>query len=171
MTNGAEIAVKQKKLSASLEDYLEAIYNICREGEVARSKTIASVLSVAKPSVTAALRLLKDRGLVNYKPYGYITLTEKGGKVAEVIVKKHDIIKSFFVEILGVDKETAQTAACRAEHALGPQIIAGLLELTEFLQDGDPRGRDLVSRFEKYRVSRQRSQAEPGPLEGRGEQI
>lgn len=147
------------------------MYNICREGEVARSKNIASVLSVAKPSVTAALRLLKDRGLVNYKPYGYVTLTEKGGKVAEAIVKKHDIIKSFFVDILGVDNATAQTAACRAEHALGPQIIAGLLELTEFLQDGDPSGRDLVSSFEQYRVSKQRSHGEPGVLNGRGEEI
>ena len=66
------------ELSASLEDYVEAIFNLVGESKVARCKDIAQSLGVSRSSVTGALRLLKDKGLANYEPYGYVTLTDDG---------------------------------------------------------------------------------------------
>ncbi len=122
---------KDNDLSASLEDYLEAILNLADESNVARSRDIAAMLGVSKASVTGALRLLKEKGLVNYKPYDYVTLTEAGRSAAAEVVRKHNILKSFFVNVLSIDKDTAQRAACKAEHALGPQVIARIRHVME----------------------------------------
>ena len=83
-------ASKNDKLSASLEDYLEAIYNLAAEFNVVRSKNIAELLGVSKSSVTGAMRVLKKRGLANYKPYDCITLTESGQAAAVEPVSSKD---------------------------------------------------------------------------------
>lgn len=140
---------KQIKLSASLEDYLEAIFNLSSANKVARSKDIAEMLKVSRASVTGALRTLAARGLVNYKPYGLTTLTEAGAETAERVVKRHNVIKSFFVDVLGVDETVAQEAACRAEHALGPEIINRLLRFIEFVDSGS-KGANLSRRFKRF---------------------
>ncbi|OHB59504.1 MAG: hypothetical protein A2173_10625 [Planctomycetes bacterium RBG_13_44_8b] len=141
--------VKDGDLSASLEDYLEAIFNIARRSKVARSKDIAQTLGVSRASVTGALRMLKDKGLANYKPYGYVTLTEAGQAAAAEVVRKHDVLKSFFIKILGVEPDAAQKAACRAEHTLGPNIIARLLRFSEFASKSNKKGFDLVNEFQR----------------------
>jgi DtxR family Mn-dependent transcriptional regulator len=141
--------MKQVKLSASLEDYLEAIFNLSSENKVARSKDIAELLGVSRASVTGALRTLSVRGLVNYKPYGFATLTEAGAEAAGRIVKRHNIIKSFFVDVLGVEDAVAQDAACRAEHALGPAIINRLLRFIEFVDSGS-KSANLTKRFKRF---------------------
>lgn len=140
----------ENNLSASQEDYLEAIYNLTIKNDVARSKDIAAALNVAKPSVTGALRALAEKKLVNYKPYGYVTLTDAGFEQAQDVADKHDIIKSFFVEILGVDETTAGDAACKAEHALGPQIIDRLLAFSEFVSQNSTSGKSLAKEFQTY---------------------
>ncbi len=139
-----------EKLSSSLEDYLEAIYNLSADDRVARSKDIADQLDVAKSSVTGALRTLADRKMVNYKPYGYVTLTDQGREQAARVARKHDIIKSFFTDILGVEKITASRAACKAEHALGPKIITRLLSFIEFVTQNNNNGFDLANQFRKF---------------------
>ncbi len=137
-------------LSSSLEDYLEAIFNLTADGEVARSKDIADSLKVARSSVTGALKALAEKELVNYKPYGYVTLTPAGRTAAGRIARKHNIIKSFFVDILGVDNTLAQEAACKAEHALGPGIIKRLLDFTEFITTRNGSGYNLAGEFRNF---------------------
>ena len=139
-----------KNLSASLEDYLEAIYNLSLENEVARSKDIAKLLGVAKPSVTGALKNLSLKKLVNYKPYGFVTLTEQGRLQAKAVAEKHAIIKSFFVDILGVDKTVAGKAACEIEHALGPQIMERLIGFVDFIGQNSKDGHDISKKFIEY---------------------
>jgi DtxR family Mn-dependent transcriptional regulator len=97
---------------------------------IARSTDIAVSLGVAKPSVTGALKLLAQRGLVNYKPYGCVTFTQKGVSQAGRVAQRHETIKSFFVDVLGVDATIAQKAACKAEHLLGPVIISRMKNFT-----------------------------------------
>jgi DtxR family Mn-dependent transcriptional regulator len=143
-------ATKKEKLSASLEDYLEAIYNLANESNIARSKDIAKSLGVTRSSVTGALRVLKKKGLANYRPYNYVTLTETGRAAAAEIAKKHDILKSFFINILGIEPDVAQQAACKAEHALGPGIIAKLLSFIEFVTQSGENGHDLLKEFRKF---------------------
>ena len=125
------VARKNNSLSASQEDYLEAILNVADASGVARSTDIAISLGVAKPSVTGALKLLAQRGLVNYKPYGCVTFTQKGVSQAGRVAQRHETIKSFFVDVLGVDTVTAQKAACKAEHLLGPVIISRMRDFTK----------------------------------------
>jgi len=146
------VAKKKKKLelSSSLEDYLEVIYTLSKDKGHAHSTEIAELLNVKKASVTGALRSLKAKGLVNYEPYGPAVLTKDGGKAAKAVAEKHSIIKSFFVNVLGIDKKTAQNAACKAEHALGPTVINRLLTFNEFLENENENGVDLVGRFESY---------------------
>jgi len=148
---------KSSNLSASLEDYLEAIFNLAGESKVARSKDIAKLLGVSKSSVTGALRVLKEKGLVNYEPYDFVTLTETGQATAAEVVKKHNILKSFFVNVLGVEKDIAQQAACKAEHTLGPEVIARLLSFIEFVTKNGEKGCGLADKFKKfYRNSKKR---------------
>ena len=139
------------KLSASLEDYLEAIYNLSAVQSVARSKDIARILEVSCASVTSAVRTLSDRKLVNYKPYGYITLTEKGRKVAGRVVRRHDILKQFFADVLGIDSAMAQEAACRAEHTMEPEITTRLTTFIDFLTQSQGSRGNLIQQFQHYR--------------------
>jgi DtxR family Mn-dependent transcriptional regulator len=83
-------------LSASLEDYIEAIYHIADEKLVARSKEIATRLNVSRASVTEALRALAKKELINYAPYEAITMTAKGRKVAEDVIYRHESLKKFW---------------------------------------------------------------------------
>lgn len=137
-------------LSSSLEDYLEAIFNLSSENNIARSKDIAKLLGISRPSVTGALRVLKKKGLVNYKPYDYVTLTQSGQLAAAEIARKHNILKAFLINVLGIDKELAQQAACKAEHALGTEIIARLLCFIDFVNQTGKNGRDLADEFQEF---------------------
>ncbi|MGE5293806.1 MAG: metal-dependent transcriptional regulator [Solirubrobacterales bacterium] len=143
-------AGKTQKLSASLEDYLEAILNLADGAGQTRSKDIAASLGVAKPSVTGALQALSNKGLANYERYGCVTLTQQGRAVAREVARKHDILKSFFVDVLGVEKEMAQRAACQAEHALGPEIIGRLLSFIEYVAARSREGCDLAAEFRLF---------------------
>ena len=143
-------APKNDSLSASLEDYLEAIFNLAGESDVARSKDIAKLLGVSKSSVTGALRSLKQKQLVNYRPYDYVTLTEAGKAAADRVARKHEILKSFFTDVLGIDANIAQKAACKAEHALGPEVIAKLLHFIEFVTQENKNGYDLATKFSTF---------------------
>ena len=145
------MAVKaDEKLSASLEDYLEAIYHLTESRDVARSKDIAEAMEVSRASVTGALRTLAEKELVNYKPYGYVTLTEKGQQVARRVVRRHEVLARFFEDLLGADPSTAQAAACRAEHTLGSEITARLMAFVEFVSQTQDDGQDIAQQFKHY---------------------
>ncbi len=133
---------KNNVLSASQEDYLEAILNVADGSGMARSTDIAVSLGVAKPSVTGAIKLLAHRGLVNYKPYGCVTFTQKGFSQAGRVAQRHEIIKSFFMDVLGVDAAVAQKAACKAEHLLGPVIISRMRDFTNLTKRNARRRRN-----------------------------
>ena len=150
------MAIKKAKLSASLEDYLEAIFNLAGENNIARSKDIAGQLGVSRASVTGALRTLKKKGLCNYKPYDYISLTDSGKTAAAEIANRHEILKSFFTEVLSVKPGIAQKAACKAEHALGSEIIAKLLSFMEFVGQDGKNANGVMEEFRKFCKTRKK---------------
>ena len=88
------------ELSESLEDYLEAIYNEILKKNEAKVTDISNILNVKKASVTGALINLKNKGLINYKPYSSITLTDLGKKHAKEIIERHRIMGEFLENIL-----------------------------------------------------------------------
>ena len=141
---------RNEKLSASLEDYLEAIFSLARESQGARSKDIAERLGVARSSVTEAVQTLRNKGLANYRPYGSITLTDPGQSVAAEVARKHEVLTAFFADVLGVDKDTAQQAACRAEHALGSEITGPLLSFIAFVGERQKSGLNMAEEFRQF---------------------
>jgi DtxR family Mn-dependent transcriptional regulator len=145
------MAIKtSEKLSASLEDYLEAIYNLSGEQNVARSKDIAQLLDVSRASVTGALKALSEKALIHYQPYGYVVLTEKGRYVAGRIAGRHEILARFFENVLGAKGATAQEAACRTEHTLGTEITARLTAFIEFVTQAQDDNQDIAHQFHRY---------------------
>ena len=122
------------ELTASLEDYLEAIFHLVGEKQVARARDIAKRLKVNRSSVTGALQSLAQKGLVNYEPYEVITLTRKGTAAAQGVVRRHEVLRDFLVEILAVNEAKADEAACRMEHAIPLSILERLIQFVEFVE-------------------------------------
>ncbi len=123
-------SVGTDKLSSSLEDYLEAISLLSREGAPARVKEIADHLKVKMPSVTGALKVLRDKGLVHYEKSSAISLTEEGQILAEAVAAKHEVLLRFLHELLLLEPERAEEMACRLEHAVDCEAIVRLERLT-----------------------------------------
>jgi len=135
---GAEASGPQgtetERLSASLEDYLEAILQLERSFRVARVSEIAVQLDVSRPSVTGALKLLAVRGLVSHAPYGHVTLTEEGTRIAREVERRHLLIRDFLIQVLALPEDKAETSACRLEHVLEPEVLEHFVAYSEGLQ-------------------------------------
>jgi len=139
-----------QQLSASLEDYIETIYHIITEKQVARGKDISARLSVSGASVTEALRALSRRGLINYAPYEVITLTEEGRVIAEDVIHRHNSLKRFFVDVLAIEEPLAEEGACKIEHTAPPEIIKRMVDFIKFLEICPRGGKDLINGFASF---------------------
>lgn len=137
-------------LSASLEDYLEVIFHLEQSNRVARAKDIADQMNVQRASVTGALKALACRGLINYSPYSYITLTPPGRSIAKDIIRRHDTLKDFFVTALQMQPDDAEANACRIEHAIDPLAIDRLVRFLEFIKICPRTGMDWFEAFARY---------------------
>lgn len=122
----------ERELSPSLEDYLEAIYNLKIRSETARVKDIAREMKVTMPSVTGAMRSLAAKGLVRHEPYEYVDLTEEGLSRARSIAHRHSAVKEFLVGVLGLSEQDAEREACGIEHAIRPDTLDKLLKFVDF---------------------------------------
>ena len=122
------------ELSSSIEDYLEAILALSEidpQDQSVRVTDIAERLQIAKPSVTAALNVLKEKGLVTQERYGKVFLTPEGRKRALVVQRRHRVLRKFLVDVLGVGEELAEHDACLMEHAVSPETMEKLIEFLE----------------------------------------
>lgn len=138
---------RTETLSESLEDYLETIFLLIREKAVARSRDIAARLNVSRPSVTGALQALADRALVNYEPYGHVTLTPAGEVEAKRVVRRHEVLKDFMVKVLSIGEAEADATACRMEHAVSKIVVDRLVEFAEFVETCPRAGAKWVHGF------------------------
>ena len=120
-------------LSEAQEDYLEAIYEIIDLKGGVRVKDIAERMHVKNSSVTVALRHLRDAGLINYEPYGVISLTGNGSDQAKRLSETHGVFRDFFIKVLGADPKAADETACRLEHAMAPDVMAKFLQFIKFM--------------------------------------
>lgn len=101
----------------SAEDYLEAILMLKNEKGYARSIDVAHALSFSKPSVSVAMKSLREKGYVTVDEAGHLNLTEAGFAIASKVYERHDIISRALM-CLGVDKQTALSDSCKIEHDL-----------------------------------------------------
>ncbi len=142
--------MNKKEMSSSVEDYLEAIYLLTKEMDEVGTSDIASFLEVKPPSVTEMLRKLKEEGLVNYEKYGKISLTSRGNKVAKEVSSRHfELIN--FLQLLGVDEESAKTDACKIEHVLNSKTMEKLRKFMEFVEEApeNPKWLEHYNHFVK----------------------
>ena len=138
-----------KKLSSSLEDYLEAILDLTVNSAHAHVRDIAKRLGVGKPAVTAALKVLASRKLVNYAPYKPITLTKRGQAASEIVRRRHDILKDFMTSVLGLDEDSANSNACRVEHAIDSDFRKRLGMFAEYIHHAPPKYQKWIADFIK----------------------
>lgn len=140
----------KKKLSASLEDYLEAILELSEGRDGVKASEISAKLGVTRPSVTGALRLLCERKLINYAPYAAITLTPAGAALARKVLERHHNLYDFLHKVLLIPVADAEEAACSMEHILPEHTAQAFVNFTDFLNAG-PKLRDkLAESFREY---------------------
>lgn len=109
----------------SAEDYLESIYMVQqRQGQV-RSIDIASELSVSKPSVSVAMKKLRENGYITMADDGHISLLPAGLEIAQRMYSRHSMLTKYFIHI-GVNPETAAEDACKIEHHLSDETFEKL---------------------------------------------
>jgi DtxR family Mn-dependent transcriptional regulator len=144
---GGALMAKAEALSASLEDYLEAIFHIVAKKQVARAKDICSRMNVSGASVTGALRLLSEKGLVNYAPYDVVTLTDEGKIAAEDVVRRHEALRDFFTKVLLINEDEAEEASCKMEHAVSPEILERLIQFAEYVEICPRGGAEWIEGF------------------------
>ncbi len=118
-------------MTQSLEDYLEAIYTLIQsEAETACVRDVAKLLNVKMPSVVKAASELKKLGLITQQPYSNIELTEKGVRLAKIVVNRHTLLRTFLIK-LGVSPQTADKDACLMEHILSAETLDKIRIYTE----------------------------------------
>ncbi len=137
-------------LSATLEDYLETIYNIIAKNKVARSMEIAEILNVKRSSVTVALRSLAEKELIHYEPRSYITLTSKGFEQASCITQKHRVLNTLLKDVLGLPEKEAEDAACKMEHGMTESVCRQLSGLINAITDDELVSKKLMRNINHF---------------------
>ncbi len=125
-------------LTSSLEDYLEAIYNLKIMFPEVRMKDIADRVSVRMPAATKAIRTLTAKGLVLHDPSEKVDLTETGLVLAREITHRHQAIKSFLSKTLGLSEIDADEEACEMEHTFKPNTLKRAMAFVDFAVSRDP---------------------------------
>ncbi len=113
------------KIQESAEDYLEAILRLQESKGYARSVDISLLLGVTKPSVSFAMKKLRENGYIRMAEDNRISLTETGEKIAQRIYTRHKVL-SGFLENIGVDPNVAREDACKMEHDISEESFAAL---------------------------------------------
>ena len=109
----------------SLEDYLETILMLQKSRGQVRSIDIANEMNFTKPSVSVAMKNLREKGYITMDSTGYITLTEVGRQRAEDVLERHTLLADLLMRI-GVSKETALADACKVEHDLSEESFEAI---------------------------------------------
>lgn len=143
--NGVKTLV-QEKLSSSLEDYLEVIYNFIEKNEKVRAIDISRELNVSRASVTEALKRLAEKDLIHYGRYDVISMTDEGKKLALGVIEKHNTLHYFFEEIMDLEADEACETACKIEHIISQNVLDRFTALKDFHQSHP----DYIEAFKKY---------------------
>jgi DtxR family Mn-dependent transcriptional regulator len=119
--------LRRDKTSVSQEDYLKAIWEMAEENQTPISARLAEELDVTPPAVTAAVKRMARDGHVKVQR-GQILLTNKGRKVAERLMLRHQLAEMLLTEIIGLPWAKSHAEAERLEHAISPEVEALLLK-------------------------------------------
>ena len=118
------------KIHESAENYLETIFILSRRQPCVRSIDIALELHFSKPSVSVAMKNLRENGYILVNKEGHITLTESGLRIAETMYERHTLISNWLIT-LGVNPRTAVEDACRIEHVSSAESFDAIKKHTQ----------------------------------------
>ena len=121
------------KIQESAENYLETILILKNKNGAVRSIDIANELGFSKPSVSVAMKNLRENGYIEVDSSGYITLLDSGRQIAEKIYERHTTLSKWLVS-LGVDAKTAAEDACRIEHIISSESFEAIKKIAKICQ-------------------------------------
>ncbi len=110
---------------------METIFRLETERRVARVKDIAESLRVKAPTVTNIVKGLSEKGMVDYEPYGFISLTEEGAQAGRDLLLRHRATLDFLRSVLGVPRTTAERVAGQIEHSLPSAVLCRLVQFID----------------------------------------
>ena len=114
----------------SAEDYLERILILQEEKGEVRSIDIAHEMGFSKPSISVAMKKLKEAGLINIDEHGFITLTKEGHVIADRVYERHTVLKKALIN-MGIDPKQAEKDACKVEHVISEETFQAIKERVE----------------------------------------
>ena len=132
-------------LSASLEDYLEIICNLIEDNGGAKAVEIARKFNISRASVSEALTKLAEKELIIYEGHKGIRITEKGLAQAKKVIQRHNTLTDFFENTLCINKEIAESNACKIEHVISDDVFERLECFQKFCRQNG----DLIDFFKK----------------------
>ena len=118
------------KIQDSAENYLETVLILSKRNPEVRSIDVATELGFSKPSVSVAMKNLRENGYVVINKEGHISLTDAGREIAEMIYERHTLLSTWLIS-LGVSPETAAEDACRMEHVISKESFSAIKEHVE----------------------------------------
>ena len=137
-------------LTPNMEMYLKTIYEIDDRGDAARVKGIADRLGVTMPSVSGAVESLQRRGLVKHNPYGAVSLTRKGNRVAREVKGRNDLLYRFLLDVLKLPETIASRDACVLEHVVSPRTLERLSLFLEFTDVCKRGASEVIDHFSDW---------------------
>ena len=117
----------EEPLSATVEEYLETVYNMSMEDEVVIGARLAEKFRVAPPTVTEMLKRLVRDGYIEMDNKRQVTLTESGNQAAEAVLRRHRLTERFLVDMLGMQWHQVHEEACRLEHFISGAVEARVI--------------------------------------------
>jgi DtxR family Mn-dependent transcriptional regulator len=151
MSAKKNLSISIKDLTPTMQDYLEAIYNLSQEKRAVRVKDIAKRLGVKMPTVTSMLKTLSEKGMIDHEKYEYLELTIEGSDIGSEIDQRHQTLKTFLTDILQIDCDQADEDACKMEHAVSSTTLERIIEFMEFIENCPRSGNEWLDLFNEYR--------------------
>lgn len=138
---------RRRALTAPVEDYLKAVYDLERDGDAAATTELAARLGVAPASVTGMVRRLAAQGLLSHTPYRGVRLTVAGRRAALTTLRRHRVLEAYLATALGVPGDRLHAEAERLEHAASDDLVD---RMAAALGDPerDPHGAPIPTRAE-----------------------
>lgn len=128
-------AEKEEKMKESAENYLETILLLQRENGSVRAIDVARALGYSKPSVSRAMGILKEEGMLETEETGSLVLTKEGLKKAKALLERHETITRFLMMTADVEQEIAEQDACKMEHFLNEKTFKGIKKFIKEVEE------------------------------------
>lgn len=124
----------QKPLTQSLEKYLLAIYDISKSNSNIIVKDVSNYLGIGGATTATAIKTLAKKGLVNYVPYGNITLTKEGINLIQLKLYRHNTISNFLNQVLEIEKTSADKNASAIEYSMTQDVLTKFVHFLDFMK-------------------------------------